>query len=136
MPLPPDPNRLLGTRAACRTALRVASIVAWILSAIWLITFFQVLALALAAPKTYGILVPFYAVSTGLFSVGGFFLRRQSRVAAVSILVWELATLLLSLAIKGFNAGVPMALAELIVFIVAVVAAFRWHALAPDEPPV
>lgn len=133
MPIPQDPNRLLGTRAACMTALRVASVIAWILAAMRGIGLIVSLQRLLSGTPGHGVLVLALAFELQLLILGAVFLRRASRVAAVALLVWDLASLVLVLALRGVHGGVPVALAELAVFIVAAVAAFRWHALAPDE---
>jgi hypothetical protein len=131
MPIPQDPNRLLGTRAACMTALRVASVIAWILAAAAGVRLIISVMRLLSGSSGYGLLALVFAFELQLLILGALFLRRASRVAAVGLLVWDLASFVTILVLRGFH-GAPLAVAELIVFIVASVAAFRWHALAAD----
>jgi len=124
----PNPNELMGTRAACGKVITFA----WIVTAIT--TFFALIhVVSMLGDDTYG---PnhFFAFGLVLFLMSlTFFMRRKSRVAFVLALVYELVTLILMIFVLGNLRGLPGSIFGVVTYLAGMLAAFRWHELDPEE---
>ncbi|MBU1242886.1 hypothetical protein KKD52_10865 [Myxococcota bacterium] len=124
----PNPNELLGTRAACGKVITFA----WIVTAIT--AFFALIASLRVLPDDrYGVIRYWFLIQTLFLIVVTFFMRRKSRVAFVLALVYELVTLILMIFVLGNLRGLPGSIFGVVTYFAGMLAAFRWHELDPEE---
>jgi len=124
----PNPNELLGTRAACGKMITFA----WIVMAIT--TFFALIAgLRILPDDRHGVIRYWFLIQTLFLIVVTFFMRRKSRVAFVLAMVYELVTLILLIFVLGELRGLPGSIFGVVTYFAGMLAAFRWHELDPEE---
>ncbi|PKN46815.1 MAG: hypothetical protein CVU59_04910 [Deltaproteobacteria bacterium HGW-Deltaproteobacteria-17] len=124
----PNPNELLGTRAACGKVITFA----WIVTAI---SAFMVLiqAFSLLGDDRQSSVIIFAFGLFLLLVAGSYFMRRKSRVAFVLMLVLELVKIIQLMFVMGDLRGLPGSIFSIVVYFAGMLAAFRWHELDPEE---